>query len=84
MLIRPLRRSRRRIRTSSLAGGKRDISGVYTGTGASARAVRAGRANWAELLKTNPNLATVISSSYDMGWSTCLWLLRTAALNIAV
>jgi hypothetical protein len=37
------------------------------GTGASARTVRTGRANWAELLKTNPNLATVISSSYDMG-----------------
>jgi len=44
-------------------------SGVYTGAGSVAGALsEQAAANWAELLKTNPNLAsTVISSSYDMG-----------------
>ena len=44
-------------------------SGVYTGAGSVAGALSEQAAtNWAELLKTNPNLAsTVIASSYDMG-----------------
>ena len=44
-------------------------SGIYTGAGTLSSALsEQAAANWAELLKTNPNLAsTVISSSYDMG-----------------
>jgi hypothetical protein len=44
-------------------------SGVYTGTGAVTSALsEQAAANWAELLKSNPNLAsTVISSSFDSG-----------------
>ena len=44
-------------------------SGVYTGTGAVTSALsEQASANWAELLKTNPNLAsTAVSSSFDFG-----------------
>ncbi|MTV38216.1 hypothetical protein [Duganella radicis] len=44
-------------------------SGIYTGAGTVSGALsEQAAANWAELLKTNPNLAsTVVSSSYDMG-----------------
>jgi hypothetical protein len=42
-------------------------SGVYTGAGTVSGLSEQASANWAELLKTNPNLAsTVIASSYDM------------------
>jgi hypothetical protein len=44
-------------------------SGIYTARRVSGLSEQAA-ANWAELLKTNPNLAsTVISSSFDSGWS---------------
>ena len=44
-------------------------SGIYTGAGTVTGALsEQAAANWAELLKTHPNLAsTVISSSYGMG-----------------
>jgi len=44
-------------------------SGVYSGAGTAGNALSEQvSANWAELLKTNPNLAgNVVSSSYDMG-----------------
>lgn len=44
-------------------------SGVYTGTGAVTGALSGqAAANWAELLKSNPNLAsTAVSSSFDFG-----------------
>lgn len=44
-------------------------SGIYNGTGVVTSAwSEQAAANWAELLKTNPNLAsTVVASSYDMG-----------------
>lgn len=43
-------------------------SGLYSGTGASGALSDQAASNWAELLKTNPNLAsTVISSSFNMG-----------------
>ncbi|MYM21562.1 hypothetical protein GTP46_02735 [Duganella sp. FT135W] len=49
-------------------------SGVYTGTGALSGALSAqASANWAEVLKTNPNLAsTLISSSFDQGFVNSL------------
>lgn len=49
---------------SSAAG-----SGVYTGTGTLSSALSEQAAtNWAEVLKTNPNLAsTLISNSFDQG-----------------
>lgn len=44
-------------------------SGIYNSAGTFSGALsEQASANWAELLKTNPNLAsTVVSSSYDMG-----------------
>ncbi|NVM79328.1 hypothetical protein FHW83_005167 [Duganella sp. SG902] len=44
-------------------------SGIYNSAGTFSSALsEQASANWAELLKTNPNLAsTVVSSSYDMG-----------------
>lgn len=43
-------------------------SGIYTGSGAVSGLSEQAAANWAELLKSNPNLAsTVISSSFDSG-----------------
>jgi hypothetical protein len=43
-------------------------SGIYTGAGTVSGLSEQASANWAELLKANPNLAsTVISSSFDSG-----------------
>lgn len=43
-------------------------AGVYTGAGTVSGLSEQASANWAELLKTNPNLAsTVISSSFNSG-----------------
>jgi len=43
-------------------------SGIYTGAGTVSGLSEQAAANWAELLKSNPNLAsTVISSSFDSG-----------------
>jgi hypothetical protein len=43
-------------------------SGIYTNRGSVGGLSEQASANWAELLKSNPNLAsTVISSSFDMG-----------------
>lgn len=43
-------------------------SGIYTGSGAVSGLSEQAAANWAELLKSNPNLAsTVIASSFDSG-----------------
>ncbi|TFW21692.1 hypothetical protein [Duganella callida] len=43
-------------------------SGVYTGSGSVNGLSEQASANWADLLKTNPNLAsTVIGSSFDSG-----------------
>lgn len=43
-------------------------SGIYTGAGTVSGLSEQASANWAELLKSNPNLAsTVISSSFDSG-----------------
>ncbi|MRW93960.1 hypothetical protein GJ699_28620 [Duganella sp. FT80W] len=43
-------------------------SGIYTGTGTVSGLTEQASANWADLLKANPSLAsTVISSSYNLG-----------------
>lgn len=52
---------------SSLSGSA-SSSGVYSGSGTVDSVTAQASANWAELLKTNPGLAsTVISSSYNLG-----------------
>jgi len=52
----------------SSLGGSASASGVYTGAGTVSQLSEQASSNWADLLKTNPNLAsTVIGYSYAAG-----------------